>query len=103
MAGIYIHIPYCKKRCVYCDFHFKISQKDKSEMINSIKLELLENINYFKNKDVPKLPITGGDLIRDYGIPEGAMVGEKLKEIENVSINNSFKISDKNLKKILKN
>ena len=64
---------------------------------------LVNKINYFKNKDVPKLPITGGDLIRDYGIPEGAMVGEKLKEIENVWINNSFKISDKNLKKILEN
>ena len=31
------------------------------------------------------------------------MVGEKLKEIENIWINNNFKISDKNLKKILKN
>ena len=60
MAGIYIHIPYCKKRCVYCDFHFKISQKDKSEMINSIKLELLENINYFKNKDVKTIYFGGG-------------------------------------------
>ena len=60
MAGIYIHIPYCKKRCVYCDFHFKISQEDKSEMINSIKLELLENINYFKNKDVKTIYFGGG-------------------------------------------
>ena len=64
---------------------------------------LVNQINYFKNKELPKLPITGSDLIKDFGIPEGEIVGEKLKEIENVWINNNFKISDKNLKKILKN
>ena len=64
---------------------------------------LVNQINYFKNKDVPKLPITGGDLIKDFGIPEGELLGEKLKEVENIWINNNFKISDKNLKKILEN
>ena len=63
---------------------------------------LVNQINYFKNKELPKLPITGSDLIKDFGIPEGEIVGEKLKEIENIWINNNFKISDKNLKKILK-
>ena len=64
---------------------------------------LVNQINYFKNKEKPKLSITGGDLIKDFGIPEGEMVGKKLKEIENIWINNNFKISDKNLKKILEN
>ena len=64
---------------------------------------LVNQINYFKNKELPKLPITGSDLIKDFGFPEGEIVGEKLKEIENIWINNNFKISDKNLKKILKN
>ena len=64
---------------------------------------LVNHINYFKNKDVPKLSITGDNLINDFGIPEGEKVGLKLKEIENIWINNNFKISDKNLKKILKN
>ena len=64
---------------------------------------LINQINYFKDKELPNLPITGGDLIKDFGIPEGETVGEKLKEIENIWINNNFKISDKNLKKILKN
>ncbi len=52
---------------------------------------------------MPKLPITGDDLIKNFGIPEGKKVGEKLKEIENIWINNNFNISDKNLKKILEN
>ncbi len=64
---------------------------------------LVNQINYFRNKELPKLPITGSDLIKDFGIPEGETVGEKLKEIEDIWINNNFKISDKNLKKILKN
>ena len=58
-------------------------------------------IAFFENKEVPKLSVTGGDLIKNFGIPEGQRVGEKLKEIENVWINNNFKISDKNIKKIL--
>ena len=68
-----------------------------------IDKNLVKQINYFKNKETPKLSITGDHLIKDFGIPEGKGVGKKLKEIENVWINNNFKISNKNLKKILKN
>ena len=64
---------------------------------------LVNQINFFENKDVPKLSVTGNDLIKNFGIPEGQRVGEKLREIENVWINNNFKISDKNIKKILEN
>ena len=60
MAGIYVHIPYCKQRCSYCDFHFKISQKDRPEIIKSIKTELLENINYFNHKEVKTIYFGGG-------------------------------------------
>ena len=62
---------------------------------------LVNQINFFENKEVPKLSVTGGDLIKNFGLPEGQKVGEKLKEIENVWIKNNFKISDKNIKKIL--
>jgi oxygen-independent coproporphyrinogen-3 oxidase len=40
MAGIYIHIPFCKQACYYCDFHFSTSLKKKEEMLNAIKTEL---------------------------------------------------------------
>ena len=40
MAGIYIHIPFCKQRCYYCDFHFTTSLKNKEEMIDAIIYEL---------------------------------------------------------------
>ena len=41
MAGIYLHIPFCKQACHYCDFHFSTSLKRKSEMIQAIADELI--------------------------------------------------------------
>ncbi|MDG2451178.1 MAG: radical SAM family heme chaperone HemW [Saprospiraceae bacterium] len=40
MAGLYIHIPFCKKACHYCNFHFSTSLKNKKVMIECIALEL---------------------------------------------------------------
>lgn len=40
MAGIYIHIPFCKQRCYYCDFHFTTSLRNKDVIINAIIFEL---------------------------------------------------------------
>ena len=52
MAGIYIHIPYCKKKCIYCDFYFKINADDMRDMISCIKKELITRKNYVKAKQV---------------------------------------------------
>ncbi|WP_316835745.1 radical SAM family heme chaperone HemW [Pedobacter nutrimenti] len=41
MAGIYIHIPFCKKACTYCDFHFSTSLKYVEEMTDAICKELI--------------------------------------------------------------
>jgi oxygen-independent coproporphyrinogen-3 oxidase len=40
MAGIYIHIPFCKKACYYCDFHFSTTLKRKKEMVEALCKEL---------------------------------------------------------------
>src|SRR5690606_19238921 len=39
-AGIYLHIPFCKQACHYCDFHFSTSLKKKEEMIAALLHEL---------------------------------------------------------------
>lgn len=39
-AGIYIHIPFCKQACVYCNFHFSTSLRYKDEMVDAIQREL---------------------------------------------------------------
>lgn len=41
MAGIYIHIPFCKQRCSYCDFHFSTNLDSKSELVKMIEKELV--------------------------------------------------------------
>jgi oxygen-independent coproporphyrinogen-3 oxidase len=46
MAGIYIHIPFCKQACFYCDFHFSTSLKKKEDMI----LSLIKEIELRKNE-----------------------------------------------------
>jgi oxygen-independent coproporphyrinogen-3 oxidase len=40
MPSIYIHIPFCKKACHYCDFHFSTSLKYKDEMVEAICKEI---------------------------------------------------------------
>ena len=40
MSGIYIHIPFCKKACHYCDFHFSTSLKKKDEMVLALAKEI---------------------------------------------------------------
>ena len=46
MSGIYIHIPFCKQACFYCDFHFSTSLKKKDDMI----LSLIKEIDLRKNE-----------------------------------------------------
>ncbi|WP_316817098.1 radical SAM family heme chaperone HemW [Pedobacter nyackensis] len=41
MSGIYIHIPFCKKACTYCDFHFSTSLKYVDEMTDAICKEII--------------------------------------------------------------
>jgi len=40
LSSIYIHIPFCKQACHYCDFHFSTSLKKKDELVNALKTEL---------------------------------------------------------------
>ena len=60
MAGIYIHIPYCKQRCTYCDFHFSTNTKNVAEMIDSMELEIDSKINFLKKKEIETIYIGGG-------------------------------------------
>ncbi|MDQ7917360.1 radical SAM family heme chaperone HemW [Mesonia sp. MT50] len=41
MAGIYIHIPFCKQACHYCDFHFSTGLKRQPEMVDAISQEII--------------------------------------------------------------
>ena len=60
MASIYIHIPYCKQQCTYCNFHFRIAQDDKKEMLKSIKKEILMRQSYLNGAKISSIYFGGG-------------------------------------------
>lgn len=60
MAGIYIHIPFCKKACSYCDFHFSTQLKNKTELINCLIQELELRRNYLDTKEINSIYFGGG-------------------------------------------
>jgi oxygen-independent coproporphyrinogen-3 oxidase len=49
MAGIYLHIPYCKQACHYCDFHFSTSLKTKQDLLKALVKEARMQKNYFSD------------------------------------------------------
>ncbi|MFB3385853.1 radical SAM family heme chaperone HemW [Flavobacterium sp. LAR06] len=51
MSGIYIHIPFCKQACHYCDFHFSTSMKKKDEMVLALAKEIGMRKNGFELLD----------------------------------------------------
>lgn len=51
MAGIYIHIPFCKQACYYCNFHFSTSLVLKDEMISSLIKEIEIRSHFSENKE----------------------------------------------------
>lgn len=59
MAGIYIHIPFCRKACHYCDFHFSTSAKYRDRMVISIIREIEER-KYYLNEKVSTIYFGGG-------------------------------------------
>ncbi|MFV8345923.1 radical SAM family heme chaperone HemW [Flavobacterium sp. ZB4P13] len=60
MSGIYIHIPFCKQACHYCDFHFSTSMKKKEEMVLAIAKEIQMRKSEFENQEVETIYLGGG-------------------------------------------
>jgi oxygen-independent coproporphyrinogen-3 oxidase len=61
MAGIYIHIPFCKQACTYCDFHFSTTfSVYRKQLIDSICQEIKQEKNYLEGKSVETIYFGGG-------------------------------------------
>jgi oxygen-independent coproporphyrinogen-3 oxidase len=60
MSGIYIHIPFCKKACHYCDFHFSTSLKKKDEMVLALAKEIALRKSEFNDEIVETIYFGGG-------------------------------------------
>lgn len=60
MSALYIHIPFCKQACHYCNFHFSTSLKYKGQMLEAISKELLLQKNYLQGAELQSVYFGGG-------------------------------------------
>lgn len=60
MAGIYIHIPFCKQRCNYCDFYKEISLSHTGRFTEALRSELIQRSNYLNSASVRTIYFGGG-------------------------------------------
>jgi oxygen-independent coproporphyrinogen-3 oxidase len=60
LAGIYIHIPFCRRACNYCDFYFTINQKRLIELVNAICAETLLRKDELQDESIDTIYFGGG-------------------------------------------
>lgn len=60
MAGIYIHIPFCKQACNYCNFYFSTSLGNKQKFIAALLKEIEMSKEYLENEKIETIYIGGG-------------------------------------------
>ena len=60
MAGIYIHIPFCKTRCIYCDFFSSTSMEIKSQYINALCKEIELQRDFLESESIETIYFGGG-------------------------------------------
>lgn len=85
LAGIYIHIPFCKQACHYCDFHFSTQLKNKPLMLDAVKKEIKIQQYFLKGEKVTSIYFGGGTP----SLLDGLEIEHLLSEI-----NSYYQISD---------
>ena len=60
MSGIYIHIPFCRQKCYYCDFYKTVNTSLSCRFISALKMEAKTRNNYLKNEQVKNSYFGGG-------------------------------------------
>ena len=60
MAGIYIHIPFCKRRCIYCDFFSTTQSEKKPTYVHALCQELDMRKDYLESEDIETIYLGGG-------------------------------------------
>ena len=60
MSGIYLHVPFCKQACHYCNFHFSTSQKYRKEVVDAMVRELELRQNYLETAPLQSIYFGGG-------------------------------------------
>jgi oxygen-independent coproporphyrinogen III oxidase len=60
LAGIYIHVPFCKQKCNYCNFHFSTKQDNVEDLVSGMIIELDQRKSYLKTKKIDSIYFGGG-------------------------------------------
>jgi len=60
LAGIYIHIPFCRKACTYCNFHFSTSLKNIDQLIDTMTIEIIDRAPELSNHSIQTIYFGGG-------------------------------------------
>src|SRR6478736_2371258 len=60
MAGIYLHIPFCKQACTYCNFHFSTSLRQKDELLDALLKEIRLQRDWLGGEAVETIYFGGG-------------------------------------------
>ncbi len=60
MAGIYIHVPFCRKACHYCDFHFSTNRQNETQMVKAMVHEMHLRRDYLPVKNIETIYLGGG-------------------------------------------
>ncbi len=85
MAGIYIHIPFCRALCHYCSFHFSLSEQRKEQMALAILKELEQERDFFDSSQTIETLYIGGGTPTLYAPEVLQSFIDKVKELWGVS------------------
>lgn len=91
MAGLYIHIPFCKKICSYCDFYRVLFQDDNSQFINALIKEAEVRRNYLGGEKISTVYF-GGGTPSVLAVPQLARLLDSLNRIYNIEENSELTI-----------
>src|SRR6266542_127154 len=112
MAGIYLHIPFCRQACTYCNFHFTTSLRYKNDLVKALAKEAEMEKEYLQGEEISTIYFGGGtpsildiydlrllidDLFKNYSVAPNAEItleanpddisSDKLKAWKDIGIN----------------
>jgi oxygen-independent coproporphyrinogen-3 oxidase len=91
MAGIYIHIPFCKKICSYCDFYRIISQEDHSPFIDALLKEAEIRKNWLADEIISTIYF-GGGTPSVFSLKEIRRILDRLSDLFRIDANSEITI-----------
>ncbi len=84
MAGIYIHVPFCRQKCYYCDFYKTINSSRTANFLSALKLEVVKRNEYLSGEPIKTIYFGGGT--------PSVLKEDELKDIL-LHLNNYFRVN----------